>query len=88
MSKCLETDTLLFHLIPGPSHCLNHDPAPFSGPVASYAGIGRFVMGLLDEIEIVSPEEFRKYVRKKVKGVRVSSTFYWHYSLPAEIFVN
>ncbi|HEX5172281.1 MAG TPA: WYL domain-containing transcriptional regulator [Cyclobacteriaceae bacterium] len=40
----------------------------FSGPVASYAGIGRFVMGLLDEIEIVSPGEFREYVRKKVGG--------------------
>jgi len=37
--------------------------------VASYAGIGRFVMGLLDEVEIVSPEEFREYVRGKLRKV-------------------
>jgi proteasome accessory factor C len=41
----------------------------FNGPVASYAGIGRFVMGLFDEVEIVSPEEFREYVRGKLKKV-------------------
>ncbi len=39
----------------------------FSGPVASYAGIGRFVMGLMDEVVIVSPEEFKKYMRGKMK---------------------
>lgn len=39
----------------------------FVGPVSSFAGIGRFVMGLLDEIRIVSPEEFREYVRNKIK---------------------
>lgn len=38
----------------------------FSGPVANYAGIGRFVMGLGNEIEILEPEEFREYVRGKV----------------------
>lgn len=41
----------------------------FSGPVAGFAGIGRFVMGLLDEIEIVAPEEFREYVKKKVENI-------------------
>lgn len=40
----------------------------FHGPVANFAGIGRFVMGLLDEIEIVEPVEFRKYVGEKVGG--------------------
>jgi hypothetical protein len=47
----------------------NNKRYTFSGPVANYAGIGRFVMGLFDEIEIVGPEEFREYVRKKVKEV-------------------
>lgn len=41
----------------------------FHGPVATYQGIGRFVMGLLDEIRIVGPEEFREYVKEKVKVV-------------------
>jgi proteasome accessory factor C len=41
----------------------------FYGP-AHYAGIGRFVLGLIDEIEIVEPEEFKEYVRgKKSKSI-------------------
>lgn len=47
----------------------NNKRYTFTGPVASYAGIGRFVMGLLDEVEIVAPVEFREYVRKKMKKV-------------------
>lgn len=42
----------------------------FHGSVASFAGIGRFAMGLLDEIEIVGPDEFREYVVNKVKALR------------------
>ena len=38
----------------------------FHGP-AHYPGIGRFVMGLLDEIEIVGPDGFQEYVVNKVK---------------------
>jgi hypothetical protein len=40
----------------------------FHGP-AHYPGIGRFVMGLLDEIEIVGPDEFKEYVVKKIKAL-------------------
>lgn len=39
----------------------------FNGPVASFRGVGRFVMGLLDEVKIVAPEEFRMYLVAKVK---------------------
>jgi hypothetical protein len=35
--------------------------------VANYCGIGRFVMGLADEIKIVGPEDFKEYVKEKVK---------------------
>ncbi|WP_276371456.1 WYL domain-containing protein [Chryseolinea sp. H1M3-3] len=43
----------------------------FRGPVSSFNGVGRFVMGLLDEVEIKGPEEFSNYVRQKVGvGVR------------------
>jgi proteasome accessory factor C len=37
----------------------------FYGP-AHHAGIGRFVLGPIDEIEIVGPEEFKEYVRGKM----------------------
>lgn len=37
----------------------------FHGPVAGYNGIGRFVLGLIDEIVVKGPEEFRQYLQKK-----------------------
>jgi proteasome accessory factor C len=39
----------------------------FNGPVLNFKGIGRFVMGLADEITIVSPTEFKQYVKTKLK---------------------
>jgi predicted DNA-binding transcriptional regulator YafY len=39
----------------------------FRGPVVNFGGIGRFVMGLFDEIQIVGPKEFRMYVLEKLK---------------------
>lgn len=39
----------------------------FHGPVSNYKGIARFVLGLLDEIEIVQPEAFKEYVGEKIK---------------------
>lgn len=45
-----------------------NQPYIFRGPVASFAGIGRFVMGLIDEVEIIEPEEFREYVLGKIKN--------------------
>jgi proteasome accessory factor C len=38
----------------------------FFGPVSSFRGIGRFVLGLIDEVSIVEPEEFKAYVWDKV----------------------
>lgn len=36
-------------------------------PVAGYHGVGRFVLGLLDEIEIIKPVNFKKYLQKQIK---------------------
>lgn len=36
--------------------------------VCSYIGVGRFVLGLLDDIEIISTEEFKDYIKKKLKA--------------------
>lgn len=39
----------------------------FHAPVASYEGIGRFVMGLLDEIKVIGPGDFADFIAKKLE---------------------
>jgi predicted DNA-binding transcriptional regulator YafY len=39
----------------------------FNGPVLHFKGIGRFVMGLADEITISSPPEFKQYIKEIIK---------------------
>jgi proteasome accessory factor C len=43
----------------------------FNGPVLNFKGVGRFVMGLADEVTILSPLEFKNYVREKIKGQKL-----------------
>jgi proteasome accessory factor C len=40
----------------------------FNGPVASFEGIGRFVLGLMDEIKVVGPEPFKVFLQHKLKS--------------------
>ena len=35
-------------------------------PVCSYVGVGRFVLGLFEDIEVLGNEEFKEYLRNKV----------------------
>ena len=37
----------------------------FDGWVTSYNGIGRFVLGLPEEIEVISPDSFKDFLNKK-----------------------
>jgi predicted DNA-binding transcriptional regulator YafY len=39
----------------------------FEGEVYSLKGIGRFAMGLLDDVEIIEPVELQAYVKEKIK---------------------
>lgn len=39
----------------------------FTGQVYGFEGIGRFVMGLLDEIEVIEPQEFKDYIIEKIE---------------------
>lgn len=39
--------------------------------VCSYVGIGRFVLGLSDDVEIVEPSDFRDYVRERVAEMAI-----------------
>ena len=35
-------------------------------PVCSFVGVGRFVLGLFEDIEIVGCEEFKSYIKDKI----------------------
>ena len=48
----------------------NGDVYVFHGPVANYEGIGRFVLGLIDEVGIVSPQPFKDFIDGKFKTYR------------------
>lgn len=40
----------------------------FHGPVASFEGVGRFVLGLIDEIKVLGGQSFRDYVQNKLQS--------------------
>lgn len=40
----------------------------FEGPVYGLEGVGRFVLGLLDEIKVIEPPELIRYVSKRIKN--------------------
>jgi predicted DNA-binding transcriptional regulator YafY len=39
----------------------------FNGPVLHFKGVGRFVMGLADEITVLGPTEFKNFIKDKMK---------------------
>ncbi|MFZ6009597.1 MAG: helix-turn-helix transcriptional regulator [Bacteroidota bacterium] len=39
----------------------------FTAPVASFDGVGRFLLGLLDETTVMAPESFIKFIRQKLE---------------------
>jgi proteasome accessory factor C len=39
----------------------------FHGPVSNFEGIGRYVLGLMDEIEIKGPETFKTFIQDKFR---------------------
>jgi predicted DNA-binding transcriptional regulator YafY len=48
---------------------LNEKEYLFSAPVCSLDGVGRFVMGLYNEIEVIKPEEFKKFLKIRAKKI-------------------
>ena len=38
----------------------------FHGPVANYEGVGRFTLGLIDEVKIKSPDSFISFLKNKI----------------------
>jgi proteasome accessory factor C len=45
----------------------SEDRYHFHGPVSNLDGIGRFVLGLMDEIEIKGPDTFKDFIENKIR---------------------
>jgi len=43
----------------------------FYGPVTNFDGIGRFVLGLMDEVEIKAPKAFQDFVRGRINSQKL-----------------
>jgi predicted DNA-binding transcriptional regulator YafY len=41
----------------------------FEAPVSGFDGVGRFVMGLCDEIDVLSPDAFKTYLKEKIRNM-------------------
>ncbi len=41
----------------------------FEAKVCSYEGVGRFVMGLYDEITVIEPDGFKRFLKEKAKKI-------------------
>ena len=66
----LRAASLLMEEYPESEDCITGEPCKgyrFCGPVNSFEGIGRFVLGLPDEIEVEEPQEFRDFLNRKIK---------------------
>ncbi|GAB1445417.1 hypothetical protein MASR2M41_11110 [Flammeovirgaceae bacterium] len=47
------------------------DSYQFHGPVSHFEGIGRFVLGLADEIEILKTDTFREFIKGKLSSQKL-----------------
>ncbi len=47
----------------------NYNQFEFEAPVSNFEGVGRFIMGLSDEIEIIYPEELKEFIKNKAKNI-------------------
>jgi predicted DNA-binding transcriptional regulator YafY len=50
---------------------IEHDHWLLDTDVCSFLGIGRFVLGLMDDIEVIKPNEFVKYLKKQLKNSQI-----------------
>ncbi len=41
----------------------------FDAPACGFEGVGRFVMGLGDEVDVIEPESFKEYLRVRIKNL-------------------
>ena len=63
-----EVPTARAFLLAAPANAAEGFPYQFRGEVASFLGIGRFVLGLPADVQVVEPVAFREYLRERVTG--------------------
>lgn len=51
---------------------LDQGRARFQTDVASYLGVGRFVLGLYDDVQVEGSPEFKEYLRQKIQAMRAA----------------
>lgn len=47
------------------------DGYTFHGPVTNYDGVGRFVLGLMDEVEIKAPKTFQQFILDRINSQKL-----------------
>ncbi|HOT13999.1 MAG TPA: WYL domain-containing protein [Bacteroidales bacterium] len=47
-------------------NCQNHNSFIFSAPVCSYEGVGRFILGLYTDIQILGDEKLKAFIHEKI----------------------
>ncbi len=53
---------------------INKEQFEFEAPISNFNGVGRFIMGLCDEIEVIYPQELKNYIRNKIKNIIIVSS--------------
>jgi len=48
---------------------INKKQFEFKAPVSSFNGVGRFIMGLCDEIEVIYPEALQDFIKNKAEKI-------------------
>jgi proteasome accessory factor C len=46
----------------------------FDAPVSGFEGVGRFVLGLCEDVEIISPDELKTFIGKKINCLKLIFT--------------
>ncbi|MEO6705573.1 MAG: WYL domain-containing protein [Ginsengibacter sp.] len=66
----LKAYNLLIEEYPLAAGCIKEENKSYrvKVPVANYSGIGRFVLGLMEEVEIIRPAAFKKCLKKKIEN--------------------
>jgi len=45
----------------------------FHGPISHFEGVGRFVLGLIDEVIVCKPDALEKYINEKLEGRKLTA---------------
>lgn len=48
---------------------INSEQFVFEAPVSNFKGVGRFIMGLSDEIEIIYPQSLQEFIKNKAEKI-------------------